>query len=70
MGINDRKELLMQFKAVFKDCKVTKGGLTIRVLASDDCAVDDLRMYLEEPVMVDINLITPEAEYAYELDGE
>lgn len=52
----------MRFRAVIKDCKVTKSGLTIRVLASDDCAVDDLRLYLEEPVLIDVNTVAADAE--------
>lgn len=60
----------MQFKAVIKDAKVSKSGVIIRVLASDDCSIDDLRMYMDDPVMIDVNLIAPESEYAYELDGE
>lgn len=60
----------MQFKAVIKDAKVSKSGVIIRVLASDDCSTDDLRMYMDDPVMLDVNLIAPEAEYAYELNGE
>lgn len=63
----------MQFKAVIKDAKVSKSGVSIRVLASDDCSIDDLRMYMDDPVMIDVNLIAPDAEYAadgFELDGE
>lgn len=63
----------MQFKAVFKDAKVSKSGVIIRVLASDDCSIDDLRMYMDDPVMIDVNLIAPDAEYTadgFELDGE
>lgn len=60
----------MQFKAVIKDAKVSKSGVIIRVLASDDCSTDDLRMYMDDPVMLDVNLIAPESEYTYELDGE
>ena len=62
----------MQFKAVIKDAKVSKSGVIIRVVASDDCSTDDLRMYMDDPVLLDVNLISPEAEYAdpYELDGE
>lgn len=60
----------MQFKAVIKDAKVSKSGVIIRVLASDDCSTDDLRMYMDDPVMLDVNLIAPEAEYAYELNSE
>ena len=60
----------MQFKAVIKDAKVSKSGVIIRVLASDDCSTDDLRLYMDDPVMLDVNLIAPEAEYAYELNGE
>lgn len=62
----------MQFKAVIKDAKVSKSGVIIRALASDDCSTDDLRMYMDDPVLIDVNLISPEAEYAdhYELDGE
>lgn len=60
----------MQFKAVIKDAKVSKNGVIIRVLASDDCSTDDLRMYMDDPVMLDVNLIAPDAEYAYELNDE
>lgn len=63
----------MLFKSVIKDAKLSKSGVIIRVLASDDCSTDDLRAYLEEPVMIEVNLITPDAEYAtdgFELDGE
>lgn len=63
----------MQFKGVFKDAKVSKSGVIIRVLASDDCSIDDLRVYMDDPVLIDVSVIAPEAEYmsdSFELDGE
>ena len=63
----------MQFKAVIKDAKVSKSGVIIRVLASDDCSTDDLRMYMDDPVMLDVNLIAPDAEYEpgpFAIDGD
>lgn len=63
----------MQFKAIIKDAKLSKNGFIIRALASDDCDTNDLRAYFDEPVMLDVNLIAPDAEYAAdgsELDGE
>lgn len=63
----------MQFRAVLKDAKLSKNGVTIRAIASDDCSTDDLRAYLEEPVLLSIEIIAPDAEVvqdAFELDGE
>lgn len=56
----------MQFRAVLKDAKLTKSGVTIRAVASDDCSTDDLRVYLEEPVMINVEIIAPEAEVEFE----
>ena len=43
----------MQFKAIIKDAKLSKNGVVIRALASDDCDTNDLRAYFDEPVMLD-----------------
>lgn len=62
----------MQFRGVVKDAKLSSRGINIHLLASDDCSTDDLRAYFEEPVMVSIEIIAPEAEAVdnYELDVE
>lgn len=63
----------MQFKGSVKDAKLSSRGIDIHLIASDDCSTDDLRAYLDELVMVNIEIIAPEAEYAvdgFELDGE
>lgn len=63
----------MQFKGSVKDAKLSSRGIDIHLIASDDCSTDDLRAYFDELVMVNIEIIAPEAEYAvdgFELDGE
>lgn len=63
----------MQFKGSVKDAKLSSRGIDIHLIASDDCSTDDLRAYFEEPVMVSIEIIAPEAGYdvdGFELDGE
>lgn len=63
----------MQFRAIIKDAKLSKNGVIIRALASDDCDTNDLRAYFDEPVMLDVNLIAPDAEYDSEplaIDGD
>lgn len=51
----------MQFKGTVKDAKLSSRGINIHLLASDDCSTDDLRAYFDEPVMVSIEIIAPEA---------
>ena len=63
----------MQFKGSVKDAKLSSRGIDIHLIASDDCSTDDLRAYFEEPVMVIIELIAPEAGDdvdGCELEGE
>ena len=52
----------MQFRGVIKDAKLSKTGLIIRVLGGDDCSTDELRLYLDEPVMVSVDIIAADAE--------
>ena len=63
----------MRFRGTVKDAKLSSRGINIHLLASDDCSCDDLRLYLDELVMVDIEIVVPDAEVvqdAFELDGE
>lgn len=63
----------MQFRAIIKDAKLSKNGVIIRALASDDCDTNDLRAYFDEPVMLDVNLIAQNAEYMpdpFAIDGD
>ena len=61
----------MQFRGTVKDAKLSSRGINIHLLASDDCSTDDLRAYFDEPVMVSIEIIAPDAEVGenFELDG-
>ena len=62
----------MQFRGTVKDAKLSSRGINIHLLASDDCSTDDLRAYFDEPVMVSIEIIAPDAEVGenYEFTGE
>ena len=56
----------MQFKGTVKDAKLSSRGINIHLLASDDCSTDDLRAYFDEPVMVSIEIIAPEANVEFD----
>jgi len=63
----------MRFRGTVKDAKLSSKGINIHMLASDDCSTDDLRAYFDELVMVNIEIVVPDAEVvqdAFELDGE
>jgi hypothetical protein len=63
----------MRFRGTVKDARLSSKGINIHLLASDDCSTDDLRAYFDELVMVNIEIVAPEAEVvqdAFELDGE
>ncbi len=63
----------MRFRGTVKDAKLSSRGINIHLLASDDCSTDDLRAYFDELVMVNIEIVVPDAEAvqdSFELDGE
>lgn len=63
----------MRFRGTVKDAKLSSKGINIHLLASDDCSTDDLRAYFDELVMVNIEIVVPDAEVvqeSFELDGE
>lgn len=63
----------MRFRGTVKDAKLSSKGINIHLLASDDCSTDDLRAYFDELVMVNIEIVVPDAEVVqdgFELDGE
>lgn len=63
----------MRFRGTVKDAKLSSKGINIHMLASDDCSTDDLRAYFDELVMVNIEIVAPDAEVVqegFELDGE
>lgn len=63
----------MRFRGTVKDAKLSSRGINIHMLASDDCSTDDLRAYFDELVMVNIEIVVPDAEVVqdgFELDGE
>lgn len=63
----------MRFRGTVKDAKLSSKGINIHLLASDDCSTDDLRAYFDELVMVNIEIVVPDAEAmqdSFELDSE
>lgn len=58
---------------MLKDAKLSSRGVNIHLLGGDDCSTDELRVYFDEPVMVTVEIIAPDAEVerdGYELYGE
>lgn len=61
----------MQFKATIRDAKLTSRGVNVHLVGGDDLSTDELRAYLDEAVIVTVEVITPSvAVDAWELDGE
>ena len=61
----------MQFKAVIKDAKLTSRGVNIHLVGGDDLSTDELRAYLDEMVMVNVEIVQPvQAAGGWEIDGE
>ena len=61
----------MQFKATIRDAKLTSRGVNVHLVGGDDLSTEELRAYLDEAVIVTVEVITPSvAVDAWELDGE